>query len=60
MITGKQHPYIVYPVKTRIQETIEFASKELRPEWRSSLLIPRMICTPFNFEQMFTPMKRPL
>ena len=23
---GKQHPYIVYPVKTRIQETIEFAT----------------------------------
>jgi len=24
---GSQHPYIVYPTKTRIQETIEFANK---------------------------------
>ena len=24
---GKQHPYLLYPVKTRIQETIEFANK---------------------------------
>jgi uncharacterized metal-binding protein len=24
---GQQHPYVVYPVKTRIQETIEFANK---------------------------------
>ena len=24
---GQQHPYVLYPVKTRIQETIEFANK---------------------------------
>jgi uncharacterized metal-binding protein len=24
---GTQHPYVVYPTKTRIQETIEFANK---------------------------------
>ena len=30
---GSQHPYVVYPTKTRIQETIEFANKLGLKDW---------------------------